>query len=329
MTCPDVRERLSALADDVLTPADRATCQAHLATCPECAREWDRFRATLGLLHRVAPMRAPAGFVDRVQTAARPAPAWRRLVRWIFVPWPVKLPLEAAAGVLVALLAIVVVQRTPELTRAAREERAVPQVSEAPRPMPTKESVSRPAEERRATPSEPRAPSPLPPPSTSAEVPATIAQAEPVSPGQHASEAFGESQRSVPASPPRVPDSGTRRLERAEQRAVQPQPAEPRRERSMLSSVSTAPLVSGDLVVADRDTAARALVDLVARVGGVERGRRVVGDILVMEIELAAPETYPTFAEELGAIGAWRPDRGPDVPTGRLRVVLRVTARAR
>ena len=195
--------------------------------------------------------------------------------------------------------------------------------------MPTKESVSRPVEEHRATPSEPRAPSPLPPPSTSAEVPAAIAQAEPVTPGQHASEAFVESQRPVPASPPRVADSGARWLERAEQRAAQPQSAEPRRERSMLSSVSAAALVSGDLVVADRDAAARALVDLVARVGAVERERHAVGDVLVLEIELAAPETYPTFAEGLRAIGAWRPDRGPEVPTGRLRVLLRVTARAR
>ena len=119
VTCQDIRELFSARVDDALSADERARLDAHLATCAECAREWLRFERTVGLLRATEPARAPAGFVDRVM-AARPRPWYRRLARELLVPWRVKLPLEAAAIVLVAGLAVMVFQRSPELQQAAR-----------------------------------------------------------------------------------------------------------------------------------------------------------------------------------------------------------------
>src|SRR5262249_43321059 len=76
------------------------------------------FEHTVALLRGIEPAHAPAGFVDRV-VAARPRPWYARLARGVFVPWPVKLPLEAAAIVLVAGLAIMVFQRSPGLQYAS------------------------------------------------------------------------------------------------------------------------------------------------------------------------------------------------------------------
>ena len=119
MTCAECRETFSARVDDALGADARATLEQHLAGCAECRREWQRFAATVDLLHAVQPERAPAGFVDRVLAAARPQPWYRRALRGLFVPWPVKLPLEAAALVLVAGLAVMIFQRSPELRQAA------------------------------------------------------------------------------------------------------------------------------------------------------------------------------------------------------------------
>jgi len=139
MTCPEAREHFSARADDALSAAELAAVDAHLAGCVECRREWQRFAATLGLLRAVEPARAPAGFVDRVLAAARPQPWYRRLAHGLWVPWTVKLPLEAAAVVMIAGLAVLIFQRSSELQLAARppqtaEEMPVPdertQVSE-------------------------------------------------------------------------------------------------------------------------------------------------------------------------------------------------------
>ena len=119
MTCAECREAFSARVDDALSADARAALEQHLAGCPECRREWQRFAATVDLLHVVPPERAPAGFVDRVLAAARPQPWYRRALRGLFVPWPIKLSLEAAALVLVAGLAVMIFQRSPELRQAA------------------------------------------------------------------------------------------------------------------------------------------------------------------------------------------------------------------
>ena len=103
MTCEDVRDRFSAHADQALPPAEGTAVETHLETCGECRRDWQRFRATVSLLRAVEPARAPVGFVDRVLTAAGPAPWYRRALRGLFVPWPVKLPVQAAAIVIYTL----------------------------------------------------------------------------------------------------------------------------------------------------------------------------------------------------------------------------------
>jgi Putative zinc-finger len=118
VTCPECRDLFSARVDDALAPDERARLDAHLTGCVECLREWERFEAAVSLVRSVEPARAPAGFVDRV-VAARPESWHRRLLRQAFDPWARKLPLEAAAVILVGGLAVMLFQRSPELQHSA------------------------------------------------------------------------------------------------------------------------------------------------------------------------------------------------------------------
>ena len=122
MTCHDAREWLSDLLDDALGADARAQVDAHLTGCAECRRELDRLRATVSLLHAVERPQAPAGFVDRVLDAARPIPWYQRTLDWLSAVRLLRFPVEAAAVVLVASLAVYVFQGTPELRQAARPE---------------------------------------------------------------------------------------------------------------------------------------------------------------------------------------------------------------
>ena len=122
MNCHDAREWLSDLLDDALDAEARAQVDAHLAGCADCRRELDRLRATVSLLRAVERPRAPAGFVDRVLEAARPTPWHRRLLDWLAAVRLLRFPVEAAAVVLVASLAVYVFQETPALRQAARLE---------------------------------------------------------------------------------------------------------------------------------------------------------------------------------------------------------------
>src|SRR5438132_8143609 len=246
MTCDEARERLSALLDEALGPDERGPLEAHLAACPDCRRELGLLRNTVALLRGVEPARAPAGFVDRVLASARLVPRRRGAPA---LPWPVKLPLAAAAAVLVGVTVAHLLRMTPELQHAARIEPPSPAVTEAPRPQE--------------------------PPATPGGSPGPKAKAEP-----------------VPAT-----------RERREGRAKDLADAATS-QRSALRA--TAADVSGRLVVPDREAAARALTELVAKAGGAEVTRSAAPDAMVIEVRI--PRTaWAEFTREVAALGTWTP----------------------
>src|SRR5262245_30599252 len=117
MTCQDVRELFSAAVDDALGPGERERLEAHLTGCADCRREWARFEQTVSLLRGAEPIRAPAGFVDRVLEALRPEPWWRRLV----TPGMARLPLQAAAVAVVTIAAVYLYRGMPEQRQVVQE----------------------------------------------------------------------------------------------------------------------------------------------------------------------------------------------------------------
>jgi len=132
VSCHETRERLSELLDEALAVSERAQVSAHLDGCPDCRRELDRLRATVSLLSSVERPRAPVGFVDRVTAAASRLPWHRRLSRRLFLPLSIKLPAEAAAVLVIAILGVYLFQRTPELRDAARPELQSPAIRSEP-----------------------------------------------------------------------------------------------------------------------------------------------------------------------------------------------------
>jgi hypothetical protein len=166
MTCSDARDMFSLLADDALTPLERAALDAHLADCAECRRELASFERTVKLVRAIDPANAPAGFVERVLAAAqanRPAPQQpkplqerpprlpeqpeqpaqlpdrpvllpeRRPARRRAWPWPT-LPLGAAALFVVGGLAALLFRGSPEQQRAAQRQLESPPPVTAPAP---------------------------------------------------------------------------------------------------------------------------------------------------------------------------------------------------
>src|SRR5262245_12238647 len=135
MTCQYARELFSAAVDDALSAGERERLDAHLAGCADCRREWARFEQTVSLLRGAEPIRAPAGFVDRVLEAVRPEPWWRRLV----APSAWRLPLQAAAVAVVTIAAVLLYRGMPEQRQAVQtgapfEERPARPQSPAPGP---------------------------------------------------------------------------------------------------------------------------------------------------------------------------------------------------
>jgi len=343
VTCQDIRELFSARVDDALSADEGARLDAHLATCAECAREWLHFERTVGLLRATEPARAPAGFVDRVM-AARPRPWYRRLARVVLVPWPVKVPLEAAAIVLVAGLAVMVFQRSPELQQAAR-------------PSAPPADVAAPARDVPAPPPggtlllhDPTPPRPASaPPAASAPAPAS-----PSEPGRRGEAALAEETKLRPAEPApadarkeavvesfrQSPESRAKSAtppDAAAKKAAEPDRAGPAARQSAPAPAPLALQKSGDvqrltaatadvqarLVVADRVAAERTVRDLVTRAGGQLVSRTDDGTATVLA--LAVPgDRWDDVKRDLENLGALRLEGRREDRTGLVRITLRL-----
>jgi len=310
MTCDEARERLSALLDEALSPVERDALDAHVATCVDCRRELGLLRNTVALLRAVDPARAPAGFVDRVRAAARRAPWYRRVQRALFVPWPVKLPLEAAAIVLVGVIVVSLFKTTPELEQAARVETPSPAVTEAPRR--PDELDAPPRREVKPTPA-----------------PAAPAQGEERAASlTHDATDAARRRDLAKAAPSPAPAAPTE--PKAERQVSTAQPARDAAKKGADEAVSRLPArpatpadVSGQLAVKDREAAARFITELLAKAGGAEIARSAVAGAVV--IELTLPRTaWAEFTRELVALGTWTPDQEPAELPAEIRVALRI-----
>lgn len=109
LECNEVQSCISDYSIGLLDPKRAEVVAAHLAVCPECARELKVLEATLALVESSPQIEPPAGMWDAVyaqiappQTAARPSFADR--LRSFFAP-PVRAFAAGVAvlGVLVAM----------------------------------------------------------------------------------------------------------------------------------------------------------------------------------------------------------------------------------
>jgi hypothetical protein len=330
VTCHDARPWLSDLLDEALEPARRAEVEAHLLTCPECRLELEGLRATVAMLHRVEPARAPAGFVDRVMQRAIPTPWHRRVAAWLFLPLSIKLPAQAAAIVVIAGLAMLLIERTPELRDAARLEppapRSTPEAPPQPPPTPR-------AQEAREAPRAKVAP--VPPRSRSRatrDAPSDEAATAPPRGGETPGASSEQMASAPPApAPPAPPEPAQAPAAPAAPAAPTPsipappaarprvvgEPFDAKPDRTEVQKRSSAPALSransptaspadvaGRLKVTDRPAAVAGLTELLSKVGGSEIARRQDGSETVIEV-LVPEARYDELVRGLEGLGSW------------------------
>ena len=320
MTCTETRDLFSALADDALTPAERAALDAHLAGCAECRRELAAFGRTVALVRAIDPAHAPAGFVDRVLAAARPEPWPRWLARRLSTPWPT-LPLGAAALLLVAGLAVLLFRAAPEQQQTARYQ-SPPPAPAAPAPSretaPSGASDSPQTDTSRdagatATATREVAPAAPPPAARAPEPPARLGDVaesknrlEQAAPATKSAETIVEPTAPARDAPPALEGR------RAKVDSIATDTAKAGRSRQDVAPLSrTGPMtgilaappdVTAQLRAADASAAERSLIELAGRLGGGQTGRRIDGGRVV--VELAVPrEAYAQFVREATALG--------------------------
>jgi TolA-binding protein len=191
MTCEEAREAFTDLYDGTLSGLPLVALSRHLDGCPTCRREWVAFRLTAGALGELRDEEPSPGFAARVAERIEAPRGWRRLTLSLVFPLRLKLPIHAAALVMLGMAGLWVSQRSPEIQRAANPgapvvERPMAMSPPAPVPgVPTPEA--RLATQKPSAPVAPRSapPAPAPPAAAKIEVPAIVReeQAAPPPPG--------------------------------------------------------------------------------------------------------------------------------------------------
>ena len=116
--CQDIQPDLSAYVDGELAPSRRAEIEAHVAACPRCQQELAGLRtlaAGVAALPRLHPAPRFLAEVRRKIAQGREPVESIAWADYLFRPFWLKVPLEAAALIVVALFMVSIIEpRSPE-----------------------------------------------------------------------------------------------------------------------------------------------------------------------------------------------------------------------
>ena len=122
MRCEEIQYHLSVYLEDEVAPAERRTIESHLQECARCRHELNLLQQTVSALQSIEEIEVPSHLTTAIEArvSTRKYPRRQNLISRLFFPMHIKLPLEAAALILIALGAVYLYRSSPELAQAPR-----------------------------------------------------------------------------------------------------------------------------------------------------------------------------------------------------------------
>ena len=104
MECALIQERLSEYIDGTLDANDRAAVENHISTCKNCKEDLASLTEMVEKLHAMDPVEAPADFLEKIHERMDSRFSFNRIIRKLFIPFRIKIPLELAAAATISIL---------------------------------------------------------------------------------------------------------------------------------------------------------------------------------------------------------------------------------
>jgi hypothetical protein len=122
-----VRDKLSEYIDGMLSQEEASAVKEHLDRCPDCLEEYEETVKIIGHMNQMESLETPEFFVEKVHERIEKSKSLKRLVKRLFYPLRIKIPLELAGVAAAALLVIYIVgiqgkQHVYELAYAQRSQ---------------------------------------------------------------------------------------------------------------------------------------------------------------------------------------------------------------
>lgn len=105
MNCKKVKPLLYSYVENGLSAEEKSLIKAHILKCAKCKRELAYIKKYKKNLESLAEVKAPKNFLLEVRERLEEPSPIRKIINMIFLPWQVKLPVEAAG--LIAILFLV------------------------------------------------------------------------------------------------------------------------------------------------------------------------------------------------------------------------------
>jgi hypothetical protein len=155
MECGQIEKMLPEYAEEALAPEEIARIEKHLTSCAKCRMALDDYKKAQELVKGLEEVEPPPGFAQKIMVQVREEAREKGgLLQRLFYPLHVKLPIQAIATVVIAVLAIQVYRSVePQKAAVQAPQVSTPAVSapvapkEEPRQERKEEIVSSPARE--------------------------------------------------------------------------------------------------------------------------------------------------------------------------------------
>jgi len=116
MDCAAILELLSEYIDGTLDSKAKEAIEKHIAVCENCKQELASLRAVVEELSSLDQVKPPADFLEKIHERMEPRSTFNKILRKLFVPYGIKIPLELAAAATVAILVVLVLNiQQPEI----------------------------------------------------------------------------------------------------------------------------------------------------------------------------------------------------------------------
>jgi soluble P-type ATPase len=119
MECDKVRERMSDYIEGLVTLEEGVLMRTHIASCRKCGAAYSELEKTIIHIKSLEKVEPPAWLTQKVMAKVKEEASRQGIWKRLFYPLHIKLPLEAAATVLVAVTALYIFKATEHETKIA------------------------------------------------------------------------------------------------------------------------------------------------------------------------------------------------------------------
>jgi len=107
MDCAAIQEKLTAYLEGMISPEEKLVIDEHLTLCQKCRESFADLKKTMEYVKNLEDVEPPAWLtqkvMERIKTEVKPK---KGILQKLFYPLYIKLPLEAAAAILIVVTAL-------------------------------------------------------------------------------------------------------------------------------------------------------------------------------------------------------------------------------